>query len=216
MPKNDALEQNIERRIREATIFAIYKQSGRRFVPAAISGRHVHLCRKDIDALFGFGYELTPMKPLVQPGQFASEETVTIVGPKGRIAKVRVLGPARPETQVEISVSDTFSIGIVPALRMSGDVAGTPGVRLETEKGSADLASGTIIAARHLHLSSSQAQALGLADGQIVTLRKNGPRAAILGSVVVRSGDAHEMEVHIDQDEANAALIRNGDLLEIV
>lgn len=212
MPERDELE----RQIRNATIIAVYKQTGRRFVPVAISGRHVHLCRTDIDKLFGNGYELTPLKPIVQPGQYAAKEVVTVAGPKGKISRVRVLGPARPITQVEILMTDTFVLGIPPVLRMSGDLDQTPSVRLEIAQCSADLGGGVIIAARHLHLSTEQIKALELTEGQIVTLRKNGTRSAILGNVVVRSGDKHEMEAHIDQDEANAAMIHGGDLLEIV
>lgn len=202
--------------IREKVIIAVGKQMGRKFVPAAVSNRHIHLCRQDINTLFGEGYELTPMRALSQPGQFAAKEVVTLVGPKGNISGIRVLGPARGETQIEVSVSDCFTLGIKPTLRMSGDVAGSQGCKLETAKGSVILSQGVMVSARHLHLSDGQAKEFGLADGQEVSLRTGGERSIILEKVIVRSGAGHNMEVHLDTDEANAALVKNGDLVEIL
>ena len=195
---------------------ALSEKTGRRYVPAAASNRHVHLCRKDIDTLFGEGYELTPVKPLSQPGQFACKETLALVGPKGRIEKIRVLGPARKDTQVEISITDSFKLGIKPVIRMSGDVLGTPGGTLVSGRASVELCCGVMVSARHLHLSGQQAKELGLRDGQTVSLRSQGERAVVFENVLVRSGDAHEMEVHLDVDEANAAGLKNGDILEII
>lgn len=187
-----------------------------RYVPAAVSGRHVHLCRADADALFGAGHTLTRMKDLVQPGQYACEERVTLAGPKGRIEGLRVLGPARPDTQVEISQTDSYRVGIPPAVRMSGHIAGTPGCTLIGPKGEVRLDRGVIVAARHLHISAAQAAAYGVANGQVVSVRKSGDREVVFGNVAVRAGEGHELEMHIDTDEANAAGLTCGELLEIV
>jgi putative phosphotransacetylase len=201
-------------KVREAALRAIFRETGKRFVPVAVSNRHAHLCRRDIDALFGDGYELTRMRDLSQPGQYAAHETLSLIGPKGRIDGIRVLGPARKATQVEISVTDSFKLGIEPTVRMSGDTAGSPGGRLETASGGVVLNEGVIVAARHLHLSTAQAEEMKLSDGQIVSLQSGGERRLVLESVVVRTGCGYEMEAHIDTDEANAALLKNGDLLE--
>ena len=189
---------------------------GEYYVPAAASARHVHLSQADVAALFGEGYELRQFRPLTQPGQFAAEEKVDIVGPRGTISGVRVLGPARTETQIEISITDAIRLGIKPVVRMSGDIAFTPGAKLVGPKGSVDLPQGVIVAARHLHMSPEEAAAYGLKDGDVVSLRKPGPREVIFGNVVVRSGKGHSLEVHLDTDEANAAMLSNGDLLEII
>ena len=189
---------------------------GEYYVPAAASVRHVHLSQADVAALFGEGYELRPLRPLTQPGQFAAEEKVDIVGPRGAISDVRVLGPARKETQIEVSITDAIRLGIKPVVRMSGDIAFTPGAKLVGPKGSVDLPQGVIIAARHLHMSPEEAAAYGLKDGDVVSLRKPGPREVIFGNVVVRSGKGHSLEVHLDTDEANAAMLSNGDLLEVI
>ncbi len=189
--------------------------SGEYYVPAAASARHIHLSEKDVAVLFGDGYSLKPMRPLSQPGQFAAEEKVDIVGPRGSIKGVRVLGPARKETQIEVSVTDAIKLGFKQVVRMSG-AAETPGAKLAGPRGSVDLPQGVIIAARHMHISKEEAAAYGLKDGQIVSVKKGGTRETIFGNVVVRSGDGHSLEVHLDTDEANAALLTNGDLLEII
>jgi putative phosphotransacetylase len=189
---------------------------GEYYVPAAASARHVHLSRADVATLFGEGHELVPMKPLTQPGQFAAEEKVDIVGPRGSITGVRVLGPARKDTQIEISTTDSVKLGIKPVVRMSGDVAFSPGAKVVGPKGSIELPQGVIVSARHLHMSAGEATAYGLKNGDVVSLKKSGPRETTFGNVVVRCGDGHSLEVHLDTDEANAAMISNGDLLEII
>lgn len=186
------------------------------YVPTAISGRHVHLCQMDIDTLFGKGYKLTWQRDLVQPGQYVCEEKVTLTGKKGQIAVVRVLGPARTHTQVEISQTDSYKVGITPVLRMSGDIKGTPGCILKGPKGEVELSQGVIVAARHLHMSAAQAAQYGLVNGQVVSIKKAGIRETIFGNVVIRSGDGHELELHIDTDEANAAGMTCGELLELM
>jgi putative phosphotransacetylase len=206
----------LEVEIRNAVLIEIYKKTGVRYVPVAVSNRHAHLSRADMEILFGVGYKLTPIRPLSQPGQYAAKETVSLVGPKGSIDGVRVLGPERGSSQVEISVTDSFRLGIKPLLRMSGDTAGSPGGRMETALGSVELSEGVIVAARHMHISSAQAQAMGLSDGQAVSLKSGGGRETVFGNVVVRSGEGFDLEVHLDSDEANAAFLRDGDLLEVV
>jgi putative phosphotransacetylase len=187
-----------------------------KYVPAAVSGRHVHLSPDHVEALFGNGYALTMLKPLSQPDQFACNETVEIAGPKGRIANVRVLGPARGETQVEISASDSFVLGIEPIVRCSGYLIETPGCVIKGPKGEIRIERGVIVSLRHLHISAEQAEAYGLVNNEFVRLKKSGLRETELGMVLVRSGRAHDLELHIDTDEANAAMIKNGDFLEIV
>ena len=206
----------LRRKIRENVLVALYKATGKRYVPAAISNRHVHLSRLEVDILFGNGYELKPDRPLVQPGIFAAKETVTLIGPKGRMEGVRILGPLREAAQVEISVTDSYQLGVGQVLRMSGDVAGSQSIVLETRQGRMELTEGVIIAVRHLHMSADQAKAFGLSDGQTVSLKSDGERSVTLNEVAVRTGSAHDLEVHLDTDEANAAMIKNGDLLEIV
>ncbi len=210
------VKTEIRKKIESEVIKILAQQTGRRLVPAASSNRHVHLSRADLETLFGAGYSLTELRPLSQPGQIACEETVTLVGSKGSIAGIRVLGPERKETQVEISVTDSFKLGIKPVVKMSGELDNTPGAKLIGPKGSVELQKGVIIAARHLHLSADQARGFNLQNGDVVKLRYNGFRPVIFENVIVRSGDGHEMEVHLDTDEANAALIKNGDYMEII
>jgi putative phosphotransacetylase len=191
-------------------------KAGHRYVPAAISVRHVHLGRTDIDKLFGSGYRLSVKNALSQPGQFACEETVTLIGPKGRIAEVRVLGPEREDTQVEISLTDSIKLGVMPVVRISGDIADTPGIRLTGPSGEVAVPYGAIVSARHIHMSDQDAHMYGLKNGDIISLRKTGVRQMVFDNVIVRAGSSHSLEVHLDTDEGNAAGIVYGDLLEIL
>ncbi len=205
-----------ETAIRHLVLTELARQ-GSKFVPVGISARHVHLSQGDIAALFGPGYELTPLKPLVQPGQYAAREQLTLVGPKGELGKVRILGPARAETQIELSFTDAMKLGIKNCpIRMSGDLAGTPGLKLVGPRGELTVTQGVIVAQRHLHLSGPQAQAYGVHDKQVVSVRVTGARPCLLEGVVCRVGEGHELEIHIDTDEANACALQNGDLLELV
>ena len=186
------------------------------YVPVAISNRHIHLCEEHLRTLFGSGYALKKLRDLSQPGQYACEETVGIKGPKGSIQKVRVLGPVRPQTQVEILHSDSFVLGIPAAIRLSGDLGGTPGCTIVGPVGEVALSEGVIVAARHLHLSSEEAGWFGLSTGDKVSVRKNGPRPVLFGDIIVRAGDGHSLETHIDFDEANAAGLLRGETLELL
>ncbi|MBO8137391.1 MAG: phosphate propanoyltransferase [Desulfotomaculum sp.] len=182
-------------------------------VPVGISNRHVHLSEEHIEKLFGPGYQLTKLKDLSQPGQYACEETVMLVGPKGVIEKVRVLGPARKQSQVEITVTDSFKLGVKAPLRDSGDLEGSAPITLVGPKGTLSLEEGAIIAARHIHMHTSEAEELGLKDGDKVSVRAKGPRGIIFGDVLIRVSDKFKLEMHVDTDEANAVGLRNGDIL---
>lgn len=173
-------------------------------VPVGISNRHIHLSQADLDQLFGAGYQLTPMKELSQPGQFACKETVTICGPKGAIEKVRVLGPVRKETQIEIVVGDCFKLGVKAPAKLSGDLAGTPGITVVGPKGSVQTAQGLIVAQRHIHMAPADAQAYGVQDGQIVKIRVGGLRGGIYDNVAIRVTTSSKLECHLDTEEANA------------
>lgn len=173
-------------------------------VPVGISNRHIHLSQTDLDQLFGAGYHLTPMKELSQPGQFACKETVTICGPKGAIEKVRVLGPVRKETQIEIVAGDCFKLGVKAPAKLSGDLAGTPGITVVGPKGSVQTAQGLIVAQRHIHMAPADAQAYGVQDGQIVKIRVGGLRGGIYDNVAIRVTTSSKLECHLDTEEANA------------
>ena len=173
-------------------------------VPVGNSNRHIHLSQADLDQLFGAGYQLTPMKELSQPGQFACKETVTICGPKGAIEKVRVLGPVRKETQIEIVAGDCFKLGVKAPAKLSGDLAGTPGITVVGPKGSVQTAQGLIVAQRHIHMAPADAQAYGVQDGQIVKIRVGGLRGGIYDNVAIRVTTSSKLECHLDTEEANA------------
>ncbi|KAB2920888.1 MAG: acetate/propionate family kinase [Dechloromonas sp.] len=179
-------------------------------IPVEISAHHVHLSQADVEALFGPGHQLTPMHELSQPGQFACEEQVHLVGPKGRIAKVRVLGPTRKETQVEIAMTEQFKLGIQPPIRQSGDLAGTPGITLEGPYGSTTIERGVVCAQRHIHMAPEDAMRFRVRDNYVVRVRVEGERELIFGDVVVRVNPAFRLAMHIDTDEGNAGNIRTG------
>ncbi|PWC34501.1 phosphate propanoyltransferase [Azospirillum sp. TSO35-2] len=187
-----------------------------RLVPVGVSNRHLHLSRADLEALFGPGAALHRMKAMKQPGQFAAEETVTLKGPKGSLAKVRVLGPVRPETQVEISIADGFALGIAPPLRMSGQLEDTPGIEIIGPRGRVCKERGVIVAQRHIHMPPDIAARLGLRNGQVVDVEAIGERGGILHAVAIRAVEASALELHIDVEEANALCLRNGDTVRIL
>jgi putative phosphotransacetylase len=169
------------------------------------SARHVHLCEKDIAALFGEGHKLTPKKYLSQPGQFACEERVDVIGPKKEIKNVIILGPARKAAQVEISLTDARTLGIEAPIRESGDTAGSPGCKLIGPAGELEIAEGVIAAKRHIHLRPADAEKIGVEDKQIVQVKvKSESRTVIFGDVVTRVNPDFMPFMHIDTDEANA------------
>ena len=185
-------------------------------LPIALSNKHVHLSQADIDVLFGAGHKLVEFKPLSQPGQYACEEKIDLVGPKGTIKGVRVLGPARPNTQVEISLSDGFALGVKAPIRESGDVEGTPGVKLVGPAGEVELTEGVIVASRHIHMSLEDAAKFGVEDKQIVKVRTFGPRSVVFENVLVRANANFALEMHVDVEEGNAAAVRNGEMVELI
>lgn len=185
-------------------------------VPVGISARHVHLSREHVELLFGKGYELTKKKELMG-GQFAAEECVTIIGSKlTAIEKVRILGPVRSQSQVEISKTDTIKLGINAPVRDSGILAGSAGITVVGPKGSITLQEGCIIAKRHIHFSPEDAVKFGVKDKDTVSVKVPGDRGGILENVLVRVNETYTLEMHIDTDEANAMGIKCGSSLEII
>ena len=185
-------------------------------VGIGISNKHLHLSEADLETLFGPGARLTPYKDLVQPGQFAAEERVDIAGPKQTFTGIRIIGPTRARTQVEIAMTDARVLGIEAPVRESGKLDGTPGVRLTGPAGEIDIDEGVIVALRHIHLSPSEAAEAGLKDKDLVDVQTFGTRPVISQDVLVRSGQTHLKEFHVDTDEANAAGLANDQEVEIV
>ena len=181
------------------------------------SARHVHVTVEDLHKLFGEGYELTVKKMLSQPGQFASNERVTIVGPKRSLENVSILGPCRKESQVEISATDARSIGISAPVRESGVLEGTPGCKLVGPAGEVELEKGVIVAKRHIHLDTKTAAEFGLEDKQVVSAKvETAERSLIFGDVVVRVSDSYSPAMHVDTDEGNAAGLAGNEEVEIL
>lgn len=173
-------------------------------IPVGISNRHIHLSQADLNSLFGDGYQLTKIKDLSQPGQYACQETVTICGPKGAIEKVRILGPVRSQSQVEILQADAYKLGVKAPVRMSGDLQGTPGITLVGPRGSVILSQGLMVAQRHIHMTLAEAVRFNVTDGQRVTIQINGIRGGTYDNVVIRANNASALECHVDTEEANA------------
>lgn len=187
---------------------------GRIFVPLEASARHVHLTEDQIQRLFGGA--LTQKRPLSQPGQYLSQERITVIGPTGRFENVAVLGPARKEAQVEVSLTDCKALGLNPPIRQSGDVQGTPGVILEGPRGRIGLQSGVIVAQRHLHLTPEAATLFQVKDKQVVKLKTYTARPTEFEDVVVRVSPQFSNAAHLDFDEANACGMKPGDLGRII
>jgi len=185
-------------------------------VGVGISNKHLHLSEADLATLFGPGAELTPYKELGQPGQFAAEEKVDVIGPKSSFKGIRIIGPIRSQTQIELAMTDARVLGIEAPVRESGKLAGTPGVKLVGPEGELEVGEGVIVALRHIHLSPSEALDAGLKDKDIVDVQTFGSRPLIFQDVLIRSGDTHLREFHVDTDEANAAGIANGQKVEII
>jgi acetate kinase len=175
-----------------------------------ISAHHIHLTQEHVEALFGKGHQLTKHADLSQPGQYACKEQLTIVGPKGRIERVRILGPARKYTQVEIAMTEQFKLGIAPPIRESGDIADTPGCTLESPTGSVQIDRGVICALRHVHMSPEDALRYGVRDKSFVRVRIAGDRELIFGDVLIRVDPSFKLAMHIDTDEGNAANVKTG------
>jgi len=185
-------------------------------VPVNMSNRHIHVTREHLDILFGKGYELTKTKDLSQPGQFACEEKVDIVGPKNTLKGVRILGPIRPATQVEISMFDARTMGVEGVVRPSGKIDGTPGCIIIGPKGQVEIKEGVIVAARHIHMHPRDGEKFGLKDRDVVKVRVGDERAVVFENVVVRVHPDFALDMHIDIEEGNAAGIKNGAMGEII
>ena len=186
-------------------------------IPVGVSNRHIHLSKNDLEVLFGEGYELTPIKDLSQPGQYACKEQLTIIGPSMRpIENVRVLGPVRKNSQVEISMTDSYVLKVKPPVRESGSIKGSAPIRIVGPKGVVELSEGCIIANRHIHMSPDEARVFGLSDGDYVDVDVNGKRRTRWFDVQVRVHKDFRLEMHVDTDDANSAGIGNGFKVKIV
>ncbi|MBP7733111.1 MAG: phosphate propanoyltransferase [Caldisericia bacterium] len=183
-------------------------------INVGISARHVHLTNEHIKILFG--HELTVYKDLTQPGQYAANEKVDVVGPKNTIKGVRILGPARKASQVEVSKTDAFFLGIEPTLKASGDIEGTPGIKLIGPNGEIALDKGVIVAVRHIHMHPTDAQKFGIVDKEVVWVVSNSKRKTLIGDVIVRVDPTFALDFHVDTDEANGAWLNSGDKIKIV
>lgn len=185
-------------------------------IPVGVSNRHIHLSQKDLDSLFGKDYQLTKLKDLSQTGQYACKETVIICGKKGAIEKVRILGPVRSKTQVEVLAGDCIKLGAVPHVRLSGDLNRTSGITLVGPKGSVQIEEGLIVAQRHIHMTPDDAKNLGVCDGDIVSIKFDDLRGGVYNNVAVRANDASTLECHLDIEEANAMGINSKSKITIV
>lgn len=185
-------------------------------VVIGVSNRHIHLSQKDLEVLFGKDYKLSKMKDMKQPGQFATNEKVDIIGPKGKFTGVRVIGPVRKDTQVEISITDSFKLGLTPPIRQSGDLEGTPGIKITGPKGEIEIPRGVIVAGRHIHMPKYIADIRGYKDGETVKVETYGERKIIMCNVILRVSDKMAKEMHIDVDEANAAGLKNNNYVKII
>lgn len=185
-------------------------------IPVGISNRHIHLSQTDLNTLFGVGYQLSKAKELSQPMQYACKETVNICGPKGAIEKVRILGPVRNETQVEILQADCFKLGIAAPVKMSGDLQGTPGITIIGPKGGVLLSQGVIVAQRHIHMTLEDAKRFGVTDGELVTIKIGGLRGGTYANVAIRANNNSALECHIDTEEANAMNLAPNSKITIV
>lgn len=213
------MEQWTVERIAQMVLQAIQEReekSGGFQVPVGVSARHIHLTQAHVEALFGEGYRLTKKKDLMG-GQYACSETVTIVGLKLRaIENVRVLGPVRSASQLEISATDAMKLGVAAPIRESGNVAGSAPIAVAGPKGVIYLEEGCIIAMRHIHMSPADASAAGVRDGDVVSVRADGERGTVFQQVKIRVNESFTLEMHIDTDEANAGKIRTGDRVTIL
>ena len=190
--------------------------SSSRSIPVGVSNRHVHLSQEDLERLFGMGARLTKTKDLSQTGQYACEEKVTLAGPRGVIEGLRVLGPLRSQTQVEVSAADGFRLGLKPPVRDSGDLKDSAKAVLVGPAGAVTLPEGVVVAARHIHMQPEDALRFGVEDKDRVCVRVTGGRGLIFAEVLIRVSPSYCLEFHVDLDEANAAGLRNGDRVELI
>ena len=209
----EQIAELVKKALLEINITSDKKSDG---IPIGVSNRHIHLSRSDLETLFGSGYELTPIKELSQPGQYACKEQLTIIGPSMRpIENVRVLGPVRKASQVEISMTDSYVLKVKPPVRESGNIKDSAPIRIVGPKGVVELSEGCIIANRHIHMSPDEAKVFGLSDGDYVNIDVNGKRKTRWYDVQVRVHKDFRLEMHVDTDDANSAGIGNGFIVTI-
>jgi len=189
---------------------------GKKMVPVGLSNRHIHLSVEHLNLLFGEGYKLKKSKDLSQPGQYAAEEKVDVVGTKGTLKGVRILGPVRKETQIEISLADGFVLGINPPVRNSGDLIDSPGGKVIGPKGEIIIEKGVIVAARHIHMHTSDAENFGVVDKEVVSVKVEGKRGLVFDNVLIRANKEYALEMHVDIEEGNAAGLKNGLMVELL
>jgi len=188
----------------------------KKMVPVGLSNKHIHLSQEHLDILFGEGYELKKFKDLSQPGQYAAEEKVDVVGAKGTLKGVRILGPVRKETQVEVSLADGFVLGVIPPVRDSGDLIDSPGAKIVGPKGEVVIEKGIIAAARHIHMHTTDAEKFGVVDKEEVSVKVEGKRGLVFNNVLVRVHKEYALEMHVDIEEGNAAGLKNGSMVELI
>ncbi|MBS5787995.1 MAG: phosphate propanoyltransferase [Clostridioides difficile] len=205
--------ENLLNEIVEEVINRFKKEA---FIEVEASGRHVHLSKAEMEALFGKGYELTKAKDLSQPGQYACKERVMITGPKGSLKNVIVLGPCRSNTQVEVSLTDLASLGLKAPVKQSGDLAGTPGLKISVDDKEVNVNEGLIVAKRHIHMAPQDAEKFGVHDNEEVNVKVFGNRPLVFEGVVVRVNANYKTYMHIDYDEANACGFQKGTFAKIV
>ena len=206
----------VEQIVRQIVLEQVGAADGKPNLVMSVSARHVHLTDEDVETLFGSGHTLTPMKDLYQEGYYAAEETVMVVGPRKRmLPTVRVLGPTRPASQVELAFTDGISLGIDLPVRASGNIKGTPGCVLVGPKGVVDLHQGVIRAERHAHMSPRDAEHYGVKDGDRMSLRLHSACSTVFEDLLVRVGEGIKLEVHLDTDEGNAADVDHAKKVEL-
>lgn len=205
--------ENILNEIVEEVLAKVKKEA---FIEVEASGRHVHLSRGDMEALFGSNYELTKAKDLSQPGQYACKERVTITGPKGSIKNVIVLGPCRSNTQVEVSLTDLASLGLKAPVKQSGDLEGSLGLKISAGDNEISIDRGLIVAKRHIHITPEDATKFGVHDNEVINVKVFGDRPLVFEDVVVRVNANYRTYMHIDYDEANACGFKKGTVAKIV
>ncbi len=185
-------------------------------VVVGLSNKHLHVSQEDLETLYGKDYVLTNIKDLKQLGQYACDEKVDVVGPKGTLKGLRILGPVRPESQIELALTDARAIGLAAPIRESGKLDGSPGCKLIGPKGEVTLSKGVIAALRHIHLSPQQAADAGLTDRQVVSVKLDGPRGLTFDEVLVRIHETYRNEFHLDTDEGNAGMLANEQEGEVI
>jgi putative phosphotransacetylase len=208
---SDEIARRVKTRLTETDL------GGRMIVPIGVSARHMHLTREVLEGLYGRGHQLRVYRNLSQVGEFAAEETVTLVGPKGRALEgVRLLGPLREFTQIELARSDGLRLGVDLPVRKTGDLQGSPGLTAVGPSGTVVLKQGAIRTTRHIHMSADDAARFGLRDGQVVRARVGGVRAVTLENVIIRVGDGFVLDFHVDTDDANASGADTGSFAEVI